>query len=101
MAEIVAFEFLDNSQRAQAADILHRALAHMKSAYSPEEAVEEVAKFEDEDRNAFAAIENGNVVGWIGVIFSYDHAWELHPLVVDPAHQKSGVGTALLAHLED
>ena len=101
MIEITPLETLSSAQRAQAADILHRALAHMKSAYSPEEAVEEVAKFEDEDRNAFAAIDNGHVVGWIGVIFSYDHAWELHPLVVDPAHQKSGVGTALLAHLED
>ena len=101
MAEIVAFEHLDTAQRTQAADILHRALAHMKSAYSPEEAIMEVAKFDDEDRNAFAALDGGKVVGWIGVIFSYDHAWELHPLVVDPTQQKSGVGTALLAHLED
>jgi aminoglycoside 6'-N-acetyltransferase I len=101
VVEIVDFESLNTAQRAQAADILHRALAHMQSAYLPDEAVAEVAKFEDEDRAAFAAMEDGNVLGWIGVIFSYDHAWELHPLVVDPAHQKSGVGRALLAHLED
>jgi aminoglycoside 6'-N-acetyltransferase I len=101
MLEIVAFESLTPGQRAQAADILHRALAHMKSAYSPEEAAEEVAKFGGEDCNAFAALENGNVLGWIGVTFVYDYSWELHPLVVDPRNQKSGIGSALIAHLED
>ena len=101
MVEIVAFETLNASQREQAADILHRALAHMKSAYSPEEAVEEVAKFDDEDRNAFAALDDGKVIGWIGVTFVYDYSWELHPLVVDPQNQKSGIGSALIAHLED
>jgi aminoglycoside 6'-N-acetyltransferase I len=101
MIDIVPLETLTTAQRAQAADILHRALAHMQSAYSPEEAIEEVAKFDDENRAAFAALDSEKVLGWIGVIFSYDHAWELHPLVVDPANQKSGVGSALIAHLED
>jgi aminoglycoside 6'-N-acetyltransferase I len=100
MIDIVPLETLTTAQRAQAADILHRALAHMQSAYSAEEAIEEVAKFDDEKRTAFAALDGEKVLGWIGVIFSYDHAWELHPLVVDPANQKSGVGSALIAHLE-
>jgi aminoglycoside 6'-N-acetyltransferase I len=100
MVEIVAFFELSGAQRAQAADILHRALAHQPSAYSPEEAVEEVATFDGEERIAFAALETGNVIGWVGVIPSYDHAWELHPLVVDPAHHGKGIGSALIAHLE-
>ncbi len=101
MVEIVAFENLTAAQREQAADILHRALAHQASAYSRNEARAEVASFDGEGRAAFAALDDGAVAGWIGVLYIYDHAWELHPLVVDPAHHGCGIGTALIAHLED
>ncbi|MDA0301768.1 MAG: GNAT family N-acetyltransferase [Chloroflexi bacterium] len=44
----------------------------------------------------------GAVVGWIGGISEYDgHVWEVHPLAVDPAHQRRGIGKALLADLEE
>jgi aminoglycoside 6'-N-acetyltransferase I len=100
VVEIVPLETLNAEQREQAADILHRALAHQPSAYSIEEAREEVAKFDGDEQPAFAALENGKVIGWIGTNPVYDHAWELHPLVVDPAHHGAGTGTALIAHLE-
>jgi aminoglycoside 6'-N-acetyltransferase I len=46
--------------------------------------------------------EHGTVMGWIGGRPQYDgHVWELHPLVVRPAHQREGIGSALVADLEE
>ena len=43
----------------------------------------------------------GRPLGWIGGIPQYDgHVWELHPLVVATAHQRQGIGRALVADLE-
>lgn len=101
MHDILPFDTLDAAQREQAADILRRALAHMSAAYAtPEEAREEVARFDGDERIAFAALEAGKVAGWVGAVKVYAHAWELHPLVVDPACQRSGIGTRLCEHLE-
>ncbi|HEY8616998.1 GNAT family N-acetyltransferase [Phenylobacterium sp.] len=93
---------LSSGQRAEAARILREALAHMPAAYNdPGEAEAEVAAFiDDEDREAIAALDGEAVLGWIGLIRTYDHAWELHPLVVDPRRQRGGVGTALTLALE-
>jgi aminoglycoside 6'-N-acetyltransferase I len=45
--------------------------------------------------------EAGTVLGWIGGKSEYyGQAWELHPLVVDPAYQGQGIGAALVADLE-
>lgn len=99
---IVDFKDLSPAQHAAAARILREALAHMPSAYNgPGEAEAEVQTFlEDSERSALAALDGEVLLGWIGVIESYSHAWELHPLVVDPAHQRRGVGAGLTAALE-
>lgn len=49
-----------------------------------------------------AVADDGHVLGWIGGAARYGgNVWELHPLVVDPRHQRQGIGSALVADLED
>src|SRR5260221_5697693 len=100
--EIVPFEAISTAQRRQAADVLVRAFTHQPSTWNrPAEAsAEGDSFFNDPERSALAAIEDGRLIGWIGVIESYTHAWELHPIAVDPAHQRRGVGAHLVAALE-
>lgn len=61
----------------------------------------EVAAFREPERIARLALNSqGQVVGWIGgLLEGYPYGWELHPLVVDPAHQRQGIGRALVADL--
>jgi aminoglycoside 6'-N-acetyltransferase I len=101
--EIVDFAALAPPRHAEAAAILRDALAHLPSAYNaPGEAEAEVAlRCADADWLGHAALENGRLVGWIGAIRTYSHGWEIHPLVVAPDCQRRGIGSALLAALED
>lgn len=100
--EIVDFAALAPSCHAEAATVLREALAHLPSAYgAPGEAEAEVARRSaDADWLGHAALEGDRLVGWIGAIRTYSHGWEIHPLVVAPACQRHGVGSALLASLE-
>jgi aminoglycoside 6'-N-acetyltransferase I len=68
-----------------------------------ESALEEVHEAVGDDRICRVAVgSGGKILGWIGGISEYDgHAWELHPLVVDPAYQGQGIGRALVADLEE
>ncbi|HEY9218073.1 MAG TPA: GNAT family N-acetyltransferase [Phenylobacterium sp.] len=99
---IVDMTTLSQAQRLEAATILRTALAWADDAYgAPGEAEAEVAAtIESEDRHGLAALEGERVLGWIGAIESYSHAWELHPLVVMPGRQRQGVGGRLTAALE-
>jgi aminoglycoside 6'-N-acetyltransferase I len=65
-------------------------------------ALEEVDEFAGSSERLcrLALDDNGNVLGWIGGIHDYALVWELHPLVVDPARQRQGIGRALVADLE-
>jgi aminoglycoside 6'-N-acetyltransferase I len=99
---IAHFDELTPAQRTEAARILREAFAHTPQTYrAPGEAEAEVATFfTAPERSALAALHGEALLGWVGVIETYDHAWELHPLVVDPAHQRRGVGAALTQALE-
>lgn len=66
-------------------------------------ALKEVRESFGEDRISRVALDDEGVpLGWIGGVSEYDgNVWELHPLVVDPRRQGEGVGTLLVADLED
>jgi len=99
---IVDLAQLDAAGRAEAARILRDALSHMPSAFNgPNEAEAEVERMMiDEDRLGFAAFEGDALAGWMGGLRTYEHGWELHPLVVDPARQRRGIGALLVETLE-
>lgn len=87
----------------QAAELLVRCFAHVPSGWHTlEEGLEEVRESLGPDRVSRAAVdENGDMLGWIGAIPSYQgHVWELHPLVVRPDRHRQGIGRALVADLE-
>lgn len=102
----MAFRFVDfpdlsAAQRADAARVMADAFAHISDAFDGAFAEEVDSFLTDGDRAAFAAVERGKVLGWIGRIGGgYASAWELHPLCVDPAMQRCGIGAALTAELE-
>jgi aminoglycoside 6'-N-acetyltransferase I len=100
--QIVPFEQLSPEQRETAAGILVRAFAHQPATWRLlSEARAEVETFVvDPERAALAAVAGEDVVGWIGLIRTYSHAFELHPVAVDPARQRQGVGSALVSALE-
>jgi aminoglycoside 6'-N-acetyltransferase I len=102
MTGIVPFAAISAEQRRQAADILVRAFAHQPATWSTaaEASAEVDTFFKDPERSALAAIDDDRLIGWVGVIESYTHAWELHPIAVDPAHQRKGVGARLVVALE-
>src|SRR6185503_16759998 len=54
------------------------------------------------DRVSRVAVSgDGAVLGWIGAIREYDGlVWQLHPIVVDEAQRRRGVGRALILDLE-
>jgi aminoglycoside 6'-N-acetyltransferase I len=68
----------------------------LRSAYTE---IEE--SFADGRISRVAIDERGHALGWISGIEQYDgHVWELHPLVVKPARQRQGIGSALVVDLE-
>jgi len=100
--QIVPFELLSDRQREEAAAVLMGALAHAPSAWHDMPSAMAVVQrcLADPERFAIAALEDARVVGWIGAIRHSDFQWELHPLVVEPKHQRRGYGTLLVETLE-
>ena len=66
-------------------------------------ALEEVQESFGKDRISRIALDsNGEIVGWIGGLSHYDgNVWEIHPLVVKPSRQGSGIGRQLVCDFED
>ena len=86
------------------AEILVAAFAGTGATAWPdvEAGLEEVRESLAPERISRIAVDDGGrPLGWVGGIAQYDgYGWELHPLVVAPAHQRQGIGRALVADLE-
>jgi aminoglycoside 6'-N-acetyltransferase I len=97
---IVDLSSLTEVQRAEAARILRDALPWTEFAEPGAAEVEVARTLQDEDRSGLVALDGETVLGWVGVIETHSHAWELHPLAVDPPRQRQGIGGQLVAALE-
>ena len=97
----------DEDAVRQAATLLFEVFKeHHPNAWpTMEAAMEEVKETFGENRISRVAVDSdGLVLGWIGGIGaerSQEYAWELHPLVVRPEWQGRGLGSVLVADLED
>jgi len=102
--KIVNMNTLSESQLIQAAQMLTDELPLGWSTLA--DATEEVNTLlndEDEPDSLFlAAVEDGDVVGWCGILPEYSgKVFELHPLVVRHDQQGKGVGRKLLVAIEE
>ena len=100
---ILTLDPADDAMVEQCALILVRAFKphHPLAWPTLVSAKEAVVSFSREDRISLVAIDSQTqVLGWVGAIRQYaGHAWELHPLAVDPSRQLHGVGTRLVQAL--
>jgi N-acetylglutamate synthase and related acetyltransferases len=69
--------------------------------HSPEASAEKTKLILSEDRLCFVAVQDRKLIGIVGAIPQYSHAWELHPLIVCKDYQKRGIGRKLITVLEN
>jgi aminoglycoside 6'-N-acetyltransferase I len=95
--EIVPLSPENTEHRAAVAELLREAFPH---SYG-DSAEQEVASCLEAGRIALVALDDGNVVGFVGAIAQYGcTGWELHPLVVKKAAHLGGIGSRLVSALE-
>jgi aminoglycoside 6'-N-acetyltransferase I len=99
-------QFVIDALRAGDMDTIDQAAALLVAAFphwlpTMELAREEVMQALEADRICLVARSDDQILGWIGAIPGYSHAWELHPLVVRADARRKGVGRALVAALEE
>jgi GNAT superfamily N-acetyltransferase len=91
----------DSARIEGAARLLHAAFAPLGVWTTIPEARQEVLDSIAPHRVSRVAVSGGAVIGWIGAIREYDGlVWQLHPIVVDEAQRRRGVGRALILDLE-
>jgi|GEM_PF-56053 len=102
--EIVPFSATDEVQLAQAARVLYRAMEPITDAWPTLEAAlgELIDLARRRETILLVALDIvGEVTGIIGGEPRYPgHVLEIHPLAVDPDHQRRGIGRKLLQGLE-
>ncbi len=92
----------DNTRRQMAELLVIGFRPHWDAWHTTEQALAEVQEILQKGFVRVALADDGEtVLGWIGGLPEYDGSvWELHPLVVHPAHQRQGIGRALVADFE-
>lgn len=92
----------DNARIEGAATLLHAAFSPLGVWTTMAESHQEVVDSLSADRVSRVAVDtDGAVVGWIGAIREYDGlVWQLHPIVVEEARRRNGIGRALILDLE-
>jgi aminoglycoside 6'-N-acetyltransferase I len=92
----------DGPRIEQAARLLHLTFSPLGVWTTMADARREVVESLSSDRISRVALTTeGAVIGWIGAIREYDGlVWQLHPIVVDEARRRRGVGRALVLDLE-
>ena len=91
----------DGDAVRQAAELIRAAWPDWKETL--DDALDEVREALEPGRICLVAraVDEGDaVLGWVGAIPTYDHAWELHPLVVRAGGRGRGVGRTLVGALE-
>jgi aminoglycoside 6'-N-acetyltransferase I len=89
----------DAAAIVRAAALLVEAFPHWTPTL--EDARDVVVEALGEKRICIVARTDVDVLGWVGGIPGYSHAWELHPLVVRADVRGQGIGRALVAALEE
>ena len=98
--EIVNMQTLNHTQLTQAAQMLADELPIGWPTLADAEAEVNERWSNEPDALFLAAVDNGEVVGWCGILPHYDgKVFELHPLVVKHDQQRKGIGTALVNEL--
>ena len=98
--ELKNFNTLTKTQHTQAAQILTDEVPQGWAALA--DAIEQIDEIlTGEPGFCIAAVENNEVIGWAGLLKSYGKIYELHPLVIRRDKQRSGVGSLLLAEIEN
>jgi len=105
--EIINMQTLNPEQRKQAAQMLTDELPLGWPTF--DDAIEEVNEridiIETDGKGTsmfLAAVENGEVIGWTGILPSYNgNVYELHPLVVRSDQQRKGIGAKLVHAIEE
>jgi len=91
----------DENGIQSAALIAQAAFAHISFCDTLEEASQEVQEALKPGKICLAAYsDSGEMLGWIGGQYYYARVWELHPLAVDPNHQRKNIGRSLVIALE-
>jgi aminoglycoside 6'-N-acetyltransferase I len=83
----------------QVATLLVEAFPHWLPTL--EMARQEVSEALGPGRICLVARADDQILGWVGAIPEYSHAWELHPLVVRADVRRRGVGASLVRALEE
>lgn len=86
----------------KAAEILKDAFMAAGNSHWPdlEAAMHEVRECVAAPNICIGLCKGDKLLGWVGLRPMYKTTWELHPLVVSPASQKSGIGRMLITELE-